>query len=95
MKKFFTQNSILPGVLAILLSEIGAAVVLWGGLQIFGESDREHIRWFVVVFLPAFLVMRYYMKQREYLTTTKAAIVTLFVTFIAFMAILLKNNLIG
>lgn len=94
MKKFFSTNSILTGIVAGLGSELLFCIVLALGLVIAGEPIGEHIRWFGGMFIPMILVLRYYAKRRELLTVTKTLIVVFFVTFLAFMVYILGNNLI-
>lgn len=89
--QFFKQDSLAAGLVATLGSEVLFLVVLAVGLMIAGISPTEHIRWWAGMFLPALLTLRYYAKH-HLLSATRAAIVVLFVTFIAFMFYLLKSN---
>ena len=94
IKQYFLQDKATVGVVAVLLSELLPALLLWATLMIFGESPANHIRWFAGVALPALLVVRAYAKHKECLSATKSAIVTLFVTFLIFMLFLLKTHTI-
>lgn len=73
------------GVVVTLGSEAIVALLLWMGLTIAGISPMEHIRWFGGCFVPPVLLLRYYAKKKEYPVVTKTIIITLFVTFIAFV----------
>lgn len=95
MKRFWQKDTLWTGIAAVVLSEILVGVLLGTGLKLAGESLYGHARWFVVMFVAALLVMRAYMKKKEYLNATKGAICAMFVTFVAFMTWLLKSHLIG
>lgn len=90
IRRFFLQDKISVGITAILFSELLCAIVIWVVLTLLGMAPFANYNYWVLVFVPALLVMRYYMKQRNYLTTTKSAIVTLFVTFLAYMAYFIR-----
>ena len=94
LKQYFQQDKATVGVVAVLLSELLPALLLWAVLTILGESPAGHIRWFAGAALPALLVVRAYAKHKECLSATKGAIVTLFATFLIFMLFLLKTHTI-
>lgn len=89
MKKYFQQDKYSVGIVAGLGSELCAALLLWIGLLIAHEPIAAHLRWFGVIFIPLLLVLRYYAKKAIYVKATKAVITTFFVTFIAFIFIIL------
>ena len=93
IKRFFHQDSILVGVISSLGSELIGVVIVWGVLTIMNLPLMENLKYFAAAFIPTVLVMRYYMKQKTYLLTTKTVIVTIFVTFIAFMFFMLRHNI--
>lgn len=93
-KKFFHQDNIHIGITAVLLSEALCAAVLYLVTIIIGQPLEQHLSWLAAIFVPALLVVRRYMKIKSHLLTTKSAIVTLFITFVAFMFFLIKNHII-
>lgn len=94
MKKFFAQDRVMTGLVAGLGSELGFVVVLAIGLIVAGEPVGSHLRWFGGMFIPLILVLRHYAKGREHLRVVKTLIVVFFVTFIAFIAYMLKAKII-
>lgn len=95
MKRFFLQDKALVGIVAVAASELLAAAILWSILTLIHYDLLLHLRWFAAAFIPGLLAMRFYMKQRQYLTSTKAAITTFFVTFLAFMIVLIKGHMLN
>ena len=93
IKKFFNQDSILVGIVAALGSEVVGGAIIWAVLTFMEKPIIEHVKWFAIAFVPTLFVMRYYMKKKEYLLTTKSVITTMFVTFLAFMFIMLRTNI--
>ena len=91
MKDFFRRNSVVLGVVVTLGSEAIVALLLWLGLTIAGISPMEHIRWFGGCFIPPVLLLRHYAKKKEYPVVTKTIIITLFITFLAFMFLIRKE----
>lgn len=94
MKKFFSQDRILVGLLAGIGSELGFCLVLTTGLLLAGESVEAHLRWFGGMFIPILLTLRFYAKRKEQPTVTKTLATIFFITFIAFMFYLLKSHII-
>ena len=92
MKKFFEQNKVIVGIVAGIGSMLGFAIALTIGLMIAGEPVGAHIRWYGGMFIPLLLVLRHYAKRREQLTVTRTLIVLLFLTFLAFMFLLLSSH---
>ncbi|MCQ2297756.1 MAG: hypothetical protein MJZ51_03935 [Bacteroidales bacterium] len=84
------QDNKMVGASAILLSELGCAAVLLIVLLALGIAPLANINYWSLIFIPALFTLRYYMKKKIYLTTTKSAIVTLAITFIAYMALFIK-----
>lgn len=87
--KYFHQDNIAVGIVATLGSGLVAAGLLWVGLVVAHEEAVAHLRWFAGAFIPMILVVRRYARLKEYPTTTKTAIITFFVSFIAYMFVLL------
>lgn len=92
--KYFNQNKISVGIVAMLLSGLLPAAILYIVLMVMGIPAIEKIKWFGGAYIPMILVLRHYAKAQQYPTTTKSCIVVFFVTFIAFMAYLISNKII-
>lgn len=93
IKRFFHQDSIAVGIIATLGSELIGIGIIIAVMAIAHLSIMEHLQWFAVAFIPTLFVMRHYMKLKEYLVTTKSIIITIFITFIAFMFFMLRHNI--
>ena len=91
MKKLINRNSYTAGVLLAVASELLCAVVI---LLLQVVLGRYEVRWFAAAYVPPLLLLRYYAKEQSYPNTLKAVIVTIFVTFVAFMWFLLKYKYI-
>ena len=94
LKKFFSQDRPLVGIVAGLGAEAGFCIALAIGLLIAGEPIGAHIRWFGGMFIPLILVLHHYSRRREQLKVTKTLIVVLFVTFLAFTIYILKARIL-
>ena len=94
LKEYFQQDKAAVGVVAVVASELLAALLLTAVLLIIGEPLSAHIRWYAGAAVPALLVVRAYAKYRESLSATKGAIIALAITFVAFMLFLLKTKMI-
>lgn len=94
IKSFFNQDKVVTGIVAGLGSEVGFVLVLAAGLLIAGEPLGNHLRWFGGMFIPLILVLRHYAKDRSHLCVVKTLIVLFFITFLAFIAYMLKARII-
>lgn len=92
--KYFKQDKISVGIVAMLLTGLVPAAILYVVLLIMGIPAIEKIRWFGGAFIPMILVLRHYAKLQQYPTTLKTCIIMFFITFVAFMAYLLSNKII-
>lgn len=94
MKRFFTQDTVLVGLVAGLGSELLFCLLLAAGLIAAGQwpPSAEQTRWFGGMFIPLLLILRAYAKTKRHLTVTKTLATVLFVTFVAFMFYLLNTN---
>ena len=90
MKHFFTQDTPLVGLVAGLGSLLLTALLI-AMLNSQLSALNSHLSWYAGSFIPPLLIMRYYVKLQKS-TVVKTIIVTLFVTFIAFMFLLLKTH---
>ena len=95
MKKLLHRDSIAAGIIATLASELLCAALVWIVITIIRVPITENARWFAIAFVPPLLLLRYYAKIQDYPTTLKAVITTFFVTFIAFMWVMLKYKYIS
>lgn len=94
MKKFFSQDKVIVGILAGLGSELGFVVALTIGLLIAGEAIGDHLRWYGEMFIPLILLLRHYAKGQAHLRVVKTLIVVFFVTFLAFIFYMLRSRMI-
>ena len=95
MKKLLNRNSIPLGIIATLVSEILCAALVWLVILSTHTPLTESARWFAAAFVPPLLLLRYYAKTRDYPVTLKTVITTFFVTFVAFMWVMLKYKYIS
>ena len=94
MKRFFTQDTILVGLVAGLGAELLFCLLLAAGLLVAGQwpPTPNQIRWFGGMFIPLLLILRAYAKPKRYIAVTKTLATILFVTFVAFMFYLLGSH---
>ena len=92
MADFFKREGILQGIILATGSEILAAAVLYVGLLVAGIPVETCLRWFAVCFVPPLLLLRHIAKRKDRTLTMKTIIVVLFVSFVAFMFLLLKTK---
>jgi hypothetical protein len=90
MKKLLNTDSYLVGAIATLVSELLCAGLLWIVLLATGTPLADHVRWFVIAFVPPVLLLRYYAKEKAYPATLRATITTFFITLVVFMWFLIK-----
>ena len=90
MLDYFKQNDYKTGVIAGLGTEVLTGLLIWLGLVIAQEPVMPHLRWFGGIFIPILLILRYYAKKNSYEKTCKALIVTFFLTFLIYIALVLK-----
>ena len=86
------KNNKISGILAVVALEVVVALLLWIGLLIAGKPTEMYLRWFAACFVAPILLLRHLAKKKSMTIALKSSIVTLFVTFVAFMAILFKTN---
>lgn len=91
---FLHRNSIATGIIATLLSEVLCALPIFLLLLIPAVGLAGHERWFAAAFVPPLLLVRHYAKAEQYPLALKASISTLFITFVAFMWVMLKYKII-
>ena len=94
MKRFFSQDKILVGLVAGLGCELLFCLLLAAGLLLAGESIADHIRWFGGMFIPSILILRAYAKTKQHPIVTKTLATILFVTFVAFIFYLLNAHIL-
>lgn len=91
LKRLLESDTITTGLILGLGSIAATAVLLTLGLLVFGMAPEEHLRWYAACFVPPLLLLRYVIKL-QLITITKTLIITLFLTFIPFMAYLIRSN---
>lgn len=92
MADFFKRDGILQGIVLALGSEIVVAALLYVGLLVAGIPAETRLRWFAVCFVAPLLLLRHIAKRKDRILTMKTIIVILFVSFVAFMFLLLKTK---
>jgi len=90
-KRLLERDTIATGLLLGLGAIIATAVLLTLGLLVAGQPMGSHLRWYAACFVPPLLLLRYVIKLQR-ITITKTLIITLFLTFIPFMAYLIRSN---
>ena len=85
-----TTKSILRTVLTIIGLEVAVALLLWVGLLLTHQHPSDHIRWFAASFIPPIVFLRNKAKKMAPPAITKTIIITLFITFIAFIVTIQK-----
>ena len=83
------------GLLVSLGSELATALLLWAGLGIANKPVMEHLRWFAACFIAPVVILRFFAKSAQRPVATKTIMVVLFLTFLAFMALLMRNGGLG
>ncbi len=91
LKRLLERDTIATGILLGLGAIIATAVLLTLGLLVAGQPLGSHLRWYAACFVPPLLLLRYVIKLQR-ITITKTLIITLFLTFIPFMAYLIRSN---
>ena len=96
MKRFFTKDTIVTGLVAGLGAELLVCLLLAAGLMVAGQwpPTDSQIRWFGGMFIPLLLILRAYAKTKRYAIVTKTLVSVLFVTFVAFMFFLLNSHIL-
>ena len=90
-KRLLERDTIATGLLLGLGAIIATAALLTLGLLVAGQPLGSHLRWYAACFVPPLLLLRYVIKL-QCITITKTLIITLFLTFIPFMAYLIRSN---
>ena len=91
IKHFFSQDKVSVALVAGLGSMVLTALLLSVGLFIAHEPASAHLSWYGAVFFPLILMLRYFIKKKQ-LLVTKTLIIILFITFIAFIALLFSTD---
>lgn len=89
LKTFLHKNQISTGVIVGLGLEIIGGFLLWVGLSAANIPIAANLRLFAAIFILPLLALRYYVKKTQHNVIIKTLMVLLFVTFIAYMFILL------
>ena len=94
MSDFLKNDTVARAFFYALGSMAIVAILLWGGLAVAGMNVESHLRWFGICFLPPLLLLRYFVKRKDALVTTRTIILILFVSFIVFIFFLIRTNAI-
>lgn len=90
MKDFFLQDKTSVGLVTALGSIVVVSLLVWLVLSLLGLPIAPNFRWFVLGFVPAVIIYRFYVKAKVYPTVAKIQIITIFVLFVLFMFLLQK-----
>lgn len=82
------------GIVVGLGVEVIYALLLTVVLLIVGEAPMSHLRWYGGAFIVLILILRYYAKSQKHLNVVKSLIAVFFLTFLAFIFILVKAHLL-
>lgn len=85
------RDTIALGLLFGLGSMLAVALLLTLGLFLFDQPLDGHLRWYAACFVPPVLMLRHFFKNGQ-LTVAKTIIISLFLTFIAFMFLLFRTQ---
>lgn len=82
----------LAGMAAAIAAELLCGAAVWLALLLLKQPLPESLRWFGLCFVPPMLLLRHYAKKRSQGMATKGIIAALFVTFVAFMWLFVKQG---
>ena len=91
MKKFFSTDSVAAALTATLGSMIATGLLVTLGLALAGQAPASNPRWYAAMFIPAAALLLHYAHSQR-LTSTRTAIICLFVGFLAFLTLLMKTK---
>lgn len=91
IRSFFEEDSYIVGIAGVVAAELLSALLIFVVLWLLGANILEQMRWFAAAYIAPVMLVRHWAKRQMQPDTTKAAITTLFVTFIPFIVILLRQ----
>ena len=85
------KDSFLFGVLVSVASIALTAAIVIAVFFAFGIPPVNNLKYFLVAFVPAIVLLRYYTKNLQFMKTAKAIAVVLFVTLTAYIVFLVRS----
>ncbi len=87
------KDNYLFGVLVSVATIVITAAIVAGVLLTFGipAPFDGKLKYFLIAFVPAIVLLRYYTKNLQFMKTAKAIAVVLFVTLTAYIVFLVRS----
>lgn len=85
------KDSFLFGILVSVASIALTAAIVVAVFFAFGIPLANNLKYFLVAFVPAIVLLRYYTKNLQFMKTAKAIAVVLFVTLTAYIVFLVRS----
>ena len=85
------KDSFLFGVLVSVASIALTVAIVIAVFFAFGIPPANNLKYFLVAFVPAIVLLRYYTKNLQFMKTAKAIAVVLFVTLTAYIVFLVRS----
>ncbi|MCR4659877.1 MAG: hypothetical protein K5650_06235 [Bacteroidales bacterium] len=92
MSNYLKQDRYDVGIVLGIGSLAIALALVVVGLTIGQVQVADNLRLFGLAFIPLILILRHYAKRKEQPKVTKALIVVIFASFIAFMALIMSTK---
>ena len=86
------KDNALFGVLVCLGSIIVTALVVLAVFVVLKLPFYGNMKYFLTAFVPAIVLLRYYTKKLQFMQTSKAMVITLFVLIVAFIVFLVRSK---
>lgn len=86
------KDTILAGLVVSLGSILVSAFAVCCVFLIFGISFDGNMKFFLFSFVPAILLLRYYIRNLGLMKVAKTIMVVLFVTLVAFIVFLVRSH---
>lgn len=90
IKSLSHKDGYIYGVIVAFLSEAIAFILVTMAILMFHKSLTVHARLYIVCFVPSLMLMRHYAKQKDCNETLISIVSVIFLTFVAFMWVMLK-----
>lgn len=92
LQSLLQHDSWTTGIVAVIATELPVALMVWVVLTVIGQPLAGNLRWLAIAFIAPALLLRRMAKRQQLPAATKGAIVTLFLTFLTFILLYLKNS---
>ena len=85
------KDSFLFGILVAVASIALTAAIVVAVFFTFGIPFANNLKYLLVAFVPAIVLLRYYAKNLQFMKTAKAIAVVLFVTLTVYIVFLVRS----